>query len=358
MVIGVRKNYYAILGVTPDSDAQEVKAAYRKLARKFHPDVNKEPGSIKKFKDISEAYEVLSDEKKRKQYDMLNGFYKTPKQKVKSEGAKNEYKKTSDQKEPEEKKDESKNRTTRPSFEDDKDAFRKNDFKSAINDILEGIAKEKKNKNKKIPKKGTDIYAEVTISLQDSVRGTSRVINVIHKELCPNCEGRRFINGAKCGVCSGTGEYTQHKKLTVKIPKNIKNGAKLRICGEGNPGFNGGENGNLYLTVKIEPNSNIRIEGSDIYCRVPITPFEAVLGSKIFVPVFDGNIAFNLPANTMSGQKFRLSGEGIKTNGKFGDMIITVDIQIPKSLTDDEIRLYEKLKKLSNCNIRENLFHD
>lgn len=346
MVIGVRKNYYEILGVTPDSDAQDVKLSYRKLARKYHPDVNKAPESAQKFKDVLEAYEVLSDEKKHKQYDMLNGFYKTPKQKVKSEGAKNEYKKSAERKE---------ENTTRSSFEENKEAFQKTNLKSALNDILDGIAKEKKSK--KYPKSGDDIFSEVTISLEDSVRGTSRVINVIHKELCPNCEGRRFINGAKCSVCNGSGEFSQHKKITVKIPPNVKNGAKLRIHGEGNPGFYGGSNGNLYLTVKIEPNSNIKIEGNNVLYKLPVTPFEAVLGGKISVPVFDGNVVLTLPKNTLSGQKFRLAGEGIKTNGKFGDMIITVEIQIPKSLSDDEIRLYEKLKKLSHGNIRENLFH-
>lgn len=346
MVIGVRKNYYEILGVTPDSDAQDVKLSYRKLARKYHPDVNKAPESAQKFKDVLEAYEVLSDEKKRKQYDMLNGFYKTPKQKVKSEGAKNEYKKSAERKEA---------NTTRPSFEESKEAFQKTNLKSALNDILDGIAKEKKSK--KYSKSGDDIFSEVTISLEDSVRGTSRVINVIHKELCPNCEGRRFINGAKCSVCNGSGEFSQHKKITVKIPPNVKNGTKLRIHGEGNPGFYGGSNGNLYLTVKIEPNSNIKIEGNNVLYKLPVTPFEAVLGGKISVPVFDGNVVLTLPKNTLSGQKFRLAGEGIKTNGKFGDMIITVEIQIPKSLSDDEIRLYEKLKKLSHGNIRENLFH-
>ncbi len=350
MVIGVRKNYYAILGVTPDSDAQDVKCAYKKLARKYHPDVNKAPESAQKFKDVLEAYEILSDEKKRKQYDMVNGFYKTPKQKVNAQGARNEYQKTA-----ETKKSEPKSNSTKPSFEDSKEAFQKADFKTAINDILDGIAKEKKNK--KIPKKGEDIFAEVTVSLEESIKGTTRVINVMHKELCPNCEGRRFINGAKCSVCSGTGEFNEHKKITVKIPKNIKHGSKLRIQGEGNRGFNGGEDGNLYLTVKIEPDSNIKIEGSDILYRLPITPFEAVLGGKIDVPVFDGTVTFTIPEKTVSGQKFRLSGEGIKTNGKFGDMIITVEIQIPKNLTEDEIRLYEKLKKLSHGNIRENLFH-
>lgn len=353
MVIGVRKNYYDILGVTPDSDAQDLKIAYRKLARKYHPDVNKAPESVNKFKDILEAYETLSDEKKRREYDMLNGFYRSPKQKAAAQGAKNEYKKTSETKKPE---PEASQKSTRPTFEESKDAFSKNNFKSAINDILDGIAKEKKNK--KMPKNGEDIYAEVTISLEESIRGTTRVINVIHRELCPNCEGRRFINGSKCGVCDGTGEFAQHKKITVKIPQNVKNGAKLRITGEGNPGFYGGSNGNLFLTVKIEPDSNIKIEGRDILYKLPITPYEAVLGGKIDVPVFDGRVTLTLPAKTVSGQKFRLAGEGIKTNGKFGDMIITVEIQIPKDLNEDEIRLYEKLKKLSHGNIRENLFHD
>lgn len=352
MVIGVRKNYYEILGVTPDSDAQDVKIAYRKLARKYHPDVNKAPGSAQKFKDILEAYETLSDEKKRKQYDMLNGVYRSPKQKAAAQGAKNEYRKASENVKSEPKTEP---KATRPSFEESKEAFSKNNFKSAINDILDGIAKEKKKK--KTPKNGDDIYTEVMISLEDSIRGTTRVINVIHRELCPNCEGRKFINGAKCGVCKGTGEFAQHKKINVKIPQNIKNGTKLRIQGEGNPGFYGGSNGNLYLTVKIEPDSNIKIDGRDILYKLPITPFEAVLGGKIDIPVFDGKVTLTLPAKTVSGQKFRLAGEGIKTNGKFGDMIVTVEIQIPKDLTDDEIRLYEKLKKLSHGNIRENLFH-
>lgn len=350
MVIGVRKNYYEILGVTPDSDVQDVKFAYRKLARKYHPDVNKAPESAQKFKDVLEAYEVLSDEKKRKQYDMLNGFYKTPKQKVKSESAKNEYKKS------EQAKSSTINEnTTRPTFEENKEAFQKNNFKSAINDILDGIAKEKKNK--KIPKKGSDIYSEITISLEDSVRGTSRVVNVMHKELCPTCEGRRFINGAKCSVCNGSGEFSEHKKITVKIPSNIKNGAKLRITGEGNPGFNGGASGNLYLKVKVETNASIKLEGNNLLYKLPITPFEAVLGGKINIPVLDGQVQLILPKNTLSGQKFRLAGEGIKTNGKFGDMIVTVEIQIPKDLSEDEIKLYEKLKKLSHGNIRENLYH-
>ena len=147
-------------------------------------------------------------------------------------------------------------------------------------------------------------------------------------------------------------------KITVKIPSGIKEGAKLRIASEGNPGFAGGSAGNLYIKVKIEPDTNMRIDGSDILYQLPISPYEAVLGGKISIPVFGGNVNLVLPPMTKSGQKFRLAKQGLKTNGKFGDMIVTVEIQLPKNLSEDEIKLYEKLRKLSQSNIRENNNHD
>ena len=371
MVLKSRKNYYDVLGVTPDSTFSEVKTAYRKLARKYHPDVNKTPESSSLFKDISEAYEVLSDAKKRHQYDMLNGFYRKPDTGAKA--ASDSYKKSqsasektagsanSGYKKPE---PEIKSGAQKPDFEYRKENYEyyRSDkiLKDVINDIIDGIkTKKSAAKNpKKEPKNGEDIFVDVSISLAEAVKGTSRTINVLHTELCPNCEGRKFINGAKCPSCGGSGEYRQQKKLTVKIPAGIKDCAKLRVAHEGNPGFAGGNAGNLYVNVKIEPNSNIRVEGSDIYYQLPISPFEAVLGEKIPVPFFDGNISLIIPPMTKSGQKFRLAKQGLKTNGKFGDMIVTVEIQLPKNLSEDEIRLYEKLKKLSQSNIRENITHD
>ncbi len=339
------KNYYEILGVTPDSSVCEVKGAYRMLARKFHPDINKAPESVQKFKDISEAYETLSNESKRKKYDMLNGFYKTPN----TDTRKNEfeYKKTSTTARPTAQKN-----TT----EKNDEIYRKKFIKKSINSILDEITK---NHNKKFePKNGDDIHTEITISLSEAVNGTERILNIMHKELCPNCKGRKFINGTTCKTCNGTGEYSIHKKITVKIPKNIKNNSKLRLLNEGNPGFHNGKNGSLYITVKIEQNSNLKIDGANILCTIPITPFEAVLGGSIEVPSFDTNLHITIPPLTHSGQKFRLAKQGLKTNGKFGDMIVTVEIQISKDLSSDEIKLYEKLKKLSQSNIRENLKND
>ena len=344
IIYNYMKNCYSILGVTPDSSDAEIKSAYRNLARRFHPDVN--PSGTQRFKDITEAYDVLSNPQKRHQYDMINGFFKSgPQTKTSSGKAQSEYKKQTSS---ETKKTSSAGHTPpNPS---------KEEFSKKINDIFEEFAKPKKTKQ--TPKKGEDIYEDISITIKEAVNGSERIINVMHTTQCPHCKGRKFINGNICNVCKGSGEKSEHKKITVKIPKNVKNGTKLRIPQEGNIGLNGGKNGDLYLKIKIEPNSRMKFEGQDVFYNVPITPFEAVLGGEINIPAFEGNLSLKIPPKTHSGQKFRLAGQGLKQNNKSGDMIVTVHIEIPCSLSDDEIRLYEKLKKLSVQNIRENLLNE
>lgn len=336
------KNYYSILGVTPDSTDAEIKSAYRKLARKYHPDIN--PYGTAQFKDITEAYDVLSDSKKRMQYDTLNGFFKSaPKQEkqyTSSKQAHGEYKKQA-----------SAEKHTEPKTS-------KDDFSKKINDIFEEFSKPKPKKTKLNPKRGDDLFEDISITVRDAINGGERIINVMHSSECPNCRGRKFINGALCPVCKGTGEKLEHKKINVKIPKNVKNGTKLRVPKEGAPGVYGGESGDLYLKIKIQSNSKINFDGNNIVFNVPITPFEAVLGGNISIPAFDGNLTLKIPAMSHSGQKFRLAKQGLKQNGKVGDMIVVVHIEIPCSLSDDEIRLYEKLEKISVQNIRENLLNE
>jgi len=324
-------NYYEILGVTPDSDIAEIKAAYRKLARKYHPDVNPEGG--KKFKEVSRAYDTLSDFEKRKQYDIINGFFKSAKRPEleNEEQIKEEPKKKNDKK-------------TEKVFTD------------IFNSIFDGQNERKESTPQ--PQNGDDINADVIISMSESVTGTTKTVNVVHTELCPRCKGRKFVNGNKCTVCNGAGEYTQYKRINVKIPANVKNGSKLRIKGEGGDGKLGGKNGDLFLHILIQGSSKIKYDEQNILYNVPITPYEAVLGAEISIPTFDGHVKLKIPARTTSGQKFRLTGQGLKKNGKSGDMIVTVTIEIPKRLSDDEVKLYEKLRKLSADNIRENLLND
>lgn len=338
------KNFYSILGVTPDSSNAEIKSAYRRLARKFHPDVN--PSGAQQFKEICEAYETLSNPKKRMQYDTINGFFKSSKnteQETKhtsTQQAQTEYQKTK-QENPQKKRENSQ-----------KKQVKNEEFSKKFNKIFEEFGKKK---SKPIPQKGDDIYENISITIKEAREGCERTVNIMHSCECPHCKGRKFINASVCPQCKGTGEKIEYKKINVKIPSNVKNGTKLRIAQEGKAGTNGGKNGDLYLKIKLEQNPNIEFVGNDIHYKLPITPFEAVLGGNINIPVSEGNIILKIPPKTHSNQKFRLAGQGLNSKGKSGDIIVTVYIEIPSSLSDDEIRLYEKLKKLSVKNLRENL---
>lgn len=376
MALSNGKNYYEILGVTPDSEVAEIKAAYRKLARKYHPDVNNSPEAVAKFKDITEAYETLVDNVKRNKYNTLHGFFKSYKSTSsynykKSKEPKFEDRtvnKSSTKSEAKEDVPPKRNDTahSEPKSNDDstfnssKKTTDKNSGKNIFSDIFDEFSKSSKREKVKTPEpqNGKDICADISISLPEAVKGCTRTVNVMHTRQCPRCRGRKFINGTKCSECSGIGEISEHKKITVKVPPNVKNGTKLRIPQEGNPGINGGKSGDLFLKILVVQDSRLEYDGQDVIYRVPITPYEAVLGGSISIPYIDGNITLKLPPNTSSGQKFRLSEQGLSKNGKKGDMIIIVSIEIPNSLSDDEIKLYEKLKKMSTSNIRENLLND
>ncbi len=308
------ESYYDILGLKPDATRAEIKSAYKKLVRKFHPDVNKAEGADKIFIKINEAFEILSDDVKKIQYDISMGF-----------GIKNGEKEA-----------------FKPEFSKKENSKKKEDN---LSDIVNRFFKNKKQKTPK-REKGKDIETEIRITESEAILGASRKINIVQSEICPKCGGRKFANGTSCSLCNGKGEITNHKKITVKIPSNIKNGSKIRLRGEGNKGINGGENGDLYLFVKVE---TIKKEDP---IEVFIAPWEALYGANIEVKLKTGFVKFQVPQNTNSGQKFKI----VDKNNKNREILIITTIKMPKNLTEEEKMLLKKLLELNENKKREEMF--
>lgn len=347
MAFNNTKNYYEILGVETNATLTEIKVAYRHLARKYHPDINKTPEAGEIFKKITTAYETLSKTESRNHYDILNGIFNE--NKTSEETKQNSYTENTT-------KENTNNQQSR--YKKEKSSNTKFSILKSIKLYFTKLEKANRNKTRKKPQKGQNITTEITVTPEEVLTGSKRVINVLTRLTCPSCFGHRFVNGDKCSECNGSGEISKKKRITVTIPKGVKDGTKLRLKGEGASGKNGGANGDLYIIIKLETPTKIHHDKQNIYYNVPITPFEAVLGDEIKIPTFDGIIKLKLPKNTVSGQKFRISGQGIKKNGKVGDLIITVSIEISHNLSDDEIRLYKQLKNLSKDNIRKNLMNE
>ena len=179
---------------------------------------------------------------------------------------------------------------------------------------------------------------------------------MLQTDVCPKCGGRKFVNGTICRHCNGSGEHSEHKKFTVKIPAGIKNKSKIRLAGEGEKGKDGGCNGDLYITVIINNTQEYKTDGLNIVKTVSISPDEAVLGTEVQISSISGNYRVKIMPNTQNGQKIRLSGCGIVQNEKVGDMIITVEINLPKNMTEEEIQLYKKLAEIRKGKLGNSIY--
>lgn len=337
------KDYYKILDIPEFSTQDEIKNAYRKLARKWHPDVaGSTEDVISKFKEINEAYEILSDRVKKADYDTARKFY--------NYANSNTAKKTT-----------AEQNTTNPNTKsckaETKNTAEKNaGFSFNWEEFVSKARKESHSKNEQsayAPQKGENIYADVEITVLEAISGTVKVINMLQTNVCPKCGGRKFVNGSKCSHCEGKGEISSYKKFSVKIPAGVKNNSKIRLAEEGEKGLYGGKNGDLYLTVHIIEPKDYKTEGLNVLKTVTVAPYEAVLGANVTVTTLYGKVSLKIAPNTKNGQKIRLNGCGIEQGNKVGDMIVTVEIQIPKNLTNEEIELYKRLQDIASTNVRE-----
>lgn len=366
------KDQYKVLGIDHDSTQSDIKNAYRALARKYHPDVNQgNKVSEEKFKEISEAYSVLSDEKKRYLLDIALGVKSIDQPFHKTKAKTTAKTETNRQKRP--------SRTTPPKKPEPKKDVNKDTFANAFSSLFESFVKNvdpelnkkpqpkftteeppnvkkenitysnvNKKPNTNDPKRGKDITLDLYLIASEAINGTVKTVNIEHTEECPKCKGKGILAGSQCRNCNGKGEKSNLKKLDVKIPAGVKLGSKVRIAKEGSKGANESENGDLYLVIKIYNPSNFEFDGFDILSEVPITPFDAVLGSEIQVLTIDGLVTMKIPPGTQPNQKFRLQNQGLPDKeGSRGSHFVKINIDIPNKITPQERQIYEELRKLS-----------
>ena len=376
MPVGTQKDYYAILGVSRDAKSQEIRKAYRRLARKYHPDVN--PGNKtaeEKFKELSQAYEILGDEKKRQVYDQY-GFY-------------------SDNIPPGGPGPGAATSAGAPGVDfsgfdfsnldnSDAETERRGGFRDIFSQLFNRSGEPEEEAEG--PQKGRDLEHQMHLGFWDAIRGTQVRITIGRQETCPTCKGTGSAAGAPitCTVCGGTGKTTRQagtmrfnvtcpqcggtgrhrrpcpacggsglvrkpKSFEVRIPPGVDTGSRVRVPGKGNAGAHGGPAGDLYIVTEVEPHPIFERKGDNIYVKVPVTVSEAALGAKVEVPSLVGPSTIKIPPGTQSGQKLRLRGKGapsLRSEAR-GDQFVEVQVMVPR-VADERTR--EILRELAHLN--------
>jgi molecular chaperone DnaJ len=343
------RDFYEILGVGRSASDDEIKAAFRKLARQYHPDVNKAPDAEEKFKEINEAYGVLSDTDKRARYDRFG------REGLGNMGGFHDY-------------------TV--------------DFSDLFEEILGGFGFQTGRRSRKAPRRGRDLQMQVSLKFEEAVFGIEKDIEFQRDETCSRCNGSGAEPGTsptKCSTCNGQGEIRQVRQTflgsmvqtatcpacdgrgeviaspcktcrggglerktvrkKVQIPAGVDAGTQIRLAGEGGPGVFGGPNGSLFLVLDVQPHKFFKRRENDIILNLDINVAQAVLGAEVEVPTLDGDEKLKIPAGTQPGKVFNMKGKGVphlRRNGR-GDQLVLVNVEIPGRLTKEQRELFEKL---------------
>ena len=337
------KDYYKTLGVSRTASEDDIRKAFRKLAREYHPDVAKDKKvAEEKFKEINEAYEVLGDPEKRKKYDTLGedwkrgpGYGPAP-----GSGA-GEY------------------RSWRASggneeeFEFSGTGF--SDFFEQIFGSRGGFGRGGSTFGRReYAERGEDVEADILVTLHEAMNGSVRKINLRRNVRCDRCRGTGRMQNRLCPTCEGVGAIAKNATYNVKIPAGVREGQRLRVAGQGEAGVGGGPAGDLYLRVKFAAHPDFKVEGGDLFYDLSLAPWEAALGTSVVVPTLDGSVNIRIPPGTQNGQRLRVKERGLpdRSSAK-GDLYVVVRIEVPKTLTEKERDLWEKLAAGSRFNPRE-----
>lgn len=296
------KDYYKVMGVSRNADEKEIKMAYRRLARKYHPDISKEPNAEEKFKELGEAYEVLKDPNKRKIYDQYGQDWES-----------RQHQQSSSQGTPWDEGGES--------YQYSHDFF----------ESLFGVGGAPHFRQRR--RAGQDFHGDITITLEEAYKGTEREIHI------------------PASSKTGGGGQT----IKVKVPVGVKSGQKIRVAGQGGASMSGGTAGDLYLTVHIHKHPIFDVIDKDIYVTLPIAPWEAALGATVVVPTLGGKVDLKIPPGSQGGKSLRLKNRGLPGGSKQGDQYVLLKIVIPQPLTDEAKALYKKMAEMMPFNPRETL---
>jgi DnaJ-class molecular chaperone len=339
------KDYYAILGVPKTAAAKDIKSAYRKLARKWHPDAN--PDNAKeaeeKFKDISEAYEVLSDPEKRSKYDVLGSDWQ--------QAARN-----AQQQRP---------RGPQPDFgaggfggaNFGGTQFNEGSgFSDFFDMFFQNIGKRSTGAQpppgaaRRRAQRGEDLETTLDLTLPEAYSGGTKSVTLQIDDTCPKCGGSGTLNNRVCPECGGRGRVLQTKKFDVTIPKGVREGQRIRLAGQGAAGANNGPRGDLYLVAHFPEDKRWERRGDDLYTDLPVSIYDLVLGGDLAVPTLTGEVTMTVPPGTQSNKFMRLGGKGmpkLKTDG-YGDEYVRLVGTLPTDLSDKEKKLFRELAALRN----------
>jgi curved DNA-binding protein len=335
------KDYYKVLGVERTASADDIRKAFRKLARTYHPDVAKDKKTAEeKFKEINEAYEVLGDADKRKKYDELGAGWN---QRGPQPGPGGQAYRTHSW------------RTGEPGGEEGFE-FNGTGFSDFFEQFFGGGGRFNQGRGGFAgheSEKGEDVEAVLMVTLEEAMKGAVRPITMRRNVACPDCNGTGRKGRQVCSTCFGTGQITKTENYKVKIPAGVRDGQRLRVSGQGEPGAGGGPRGDLFLRVRLASHPDYRVEGGDLYYDLDLAPWEAALGAKVTVPLLSGSLNIKIPPGTQNGQRLRVKDHGLPSpGGGSGDLYVVARIQMPKETTETEKKLWEQLAQASHFNPR------